>query len=91
MIYLTFSPRGACVDYQKNTFNSNSSLKGYIIPNNATALSENSKIEFDRDNIVLNSGLSSTISIISMLLLLFIFIPEEWFNIIGVISLTLYK
>ena len=38
------------------------------------------------ENITLNSGLSSTISVITLLLVLFIFIPGEWFNIVSILA-----
>lgn len=46
---------------------------------------------FKPENIVINSSLSSSISIITLLLLLFIYIPGEWFNIVSIISLILFK
>lgn len=41
---------------------------------------------FKPENITLNSALSSTISIITLLLLLFIYIPGEWFNIVSILT-----
>jgi hypothetical protein len=38
-----------------------------------------------------NSSLSSTISIITLLLLLFIYVPGEWFNIVNILTLILFK
>jgi hypothetical protein len=38
-----------------------------------------------------NSGLSTSISIITLLLMLFIYMPEEWFNIVSILTLILFK
>lgn len=76
-------------------------LKGYIskysdLHNNVkTPSMENkvssSKIEFGGENITVNSSLSSSISILTMLLILFMFMPNEWFDIVSIITLTLFK
>jgi NADH-ubiquinone oxidoreductase chain 2 len=70
--------------YQKN-YKINSSiteknLTGYIVPtslllNNKS--SEKKQIAFKPENITINSGLSGSISIITLLLMLFIYMPEE--------------
>ena len=80
----------------------NISLAAYIVNHDNTISNEkqdkidkaevNQKyISFNPSNITVNSALSSTISIITLLLSLFIFIPEEWFNIVSILTLTLYK
>jgi hypothetical protein len=38
-----------------------------------------------------NSSLSSTISIITLLLVLFIYVPGQWFNIVNILTLILFK
>ena len=83
-------------DYKKNSSIDNKELIGYvakrnIIDNNNLHYNESQVIRFKPENITLNSALASSISIITMLLLLFIYMPEEWFNVVGVLSLTLYK
>lgn len=47
----------------------------------------------EEDKIIfsINSGLSVTISVLTMLIILFIYIPGEWFNIISILSLTLFN
>jgi NADH-ubiquinone oxidoreductase chain 2 len=91
--------------FYKSDYNINSSINHITLPayisNNDDAVSnkKQSKIEekhierinFNSSNITINSGLSSTISIITLLLSLFIFVPEEWFNIVSILTLTLYK
>jgi NADH-ubiquinone oxidoreductase chain 2 len=41
--------------------------------------------------ITINSSLSTSISVLSLLLALFIFIPGEWFNIVSILSIILFK
>jgi NADH-ubiquinone oxidoreductase chain 2 len=48
-------------------------------------------IYFTSDNITINSSLSSSISILTLLLLSFIYIPGEWFNTVSIISLILLR
>lgn len=48
-------------------------------------------ISFTTQNITVNSSLSTTISTITLILLIFIYIPGEWFNTVSIISLILFK
>lgn len=72
-------------DYEKNPSTNNILLKGYVgghdgITTNQAEFNKQQKeklIDFKLDNITINSGLSTAISVITLLLLLFIFIPEE--------------
>ena len=43
------------------------------------------------NNITLSSSLSSIISILTLLLVSFIYVPEEWFNIVNILTLILSK
>lgn len=82
-------------NYKLNTLTSNINIVGYVIP--TTLFSKKNKdvneklINLKPENITVNSALSSTISIITLLLVLFIYIPEEWFNIVNILTLTLFK
>ena len=89
-------------DYNINSSMDNITLAAYIVNFNSTMSNEKQEkadkeeinkehIGFKPNNITINSALSSAISIITLLLSLFIFIPEEWFNIVSVLTLTLYK
>jgi NADH-ubiquinone oxidoreductase chain 2 len=70
--------------YQKN-YKINSSITeknliGYIVPTGLFFNNKNSEkilTTFKPDNITVNSGLSGSISIITLLLMLFIYMPEE--------------
>jgi NADH-ubiquinone oxidoreductase chain 2 len=42
-------------------------------------------------DITINSSLSTIISVLSLLLVLFIFTPGEWFNIVSILSIILFK
>lgn len=42
-------------------------------------------------NVTISSSLSSSISIITLLLLLFIYIPEQWFSIVSILTLMLFN
>lgn len=76
-------------NYRKNPSIERITLTGYIVSNNSLENQNASNQEFTTfkpENITLNSGLSGTISIITLLLILFIFIPGEWFNIVSILS-----
>ena len=85
-------------DYKKNPSIGDTPLKGYVMSHNEVigdAPQSNKQkansISFKLDDITINSGLSTAISVITLILLLFIFVPEEWFNIVSVLTMTLYK
>jgi NADH-ubiquinone oxidoreductase chain 2 len=67
-------------NYQKNASIDNITLTGHILPSgnykrNIDTLQSN--VKFKPENITINSAISSSISIITLLLVLFIFVPEE--------------
>lgn len=67
-------------DYKKNTTIDSRTLTGHILPNDfykkdIGALGNN--VKFKPENITLNSAISSSISVITLLIVLFIFVPEE--------------
>ena len=49
------------------------------------------KVSFNLENITINSSLSSIISILTLLLVLFIYVPAEWFSIVNILTLILFK
>jgi NADH-ubiquinone oxidoreductase chain 2 len=80
----------------KNSFVSNSHLVGYITPNGENNSSynvqkANQKVWFKPENITVNSSLSGSISIITLLLILFIYMPTQWFNLVNILTLILFK
>jgi len=67
-------------DYQKNTAVDNRTLTGHILPNDYSKKHTNASqndVKFKPENITINSAISSSISVITLLLVLFIFVPEE--------------
>lgn len=93
-------------DYRRNSSMNDITLTAYVVNHDNTMSSEKEKIidkkevnqkensnavSFKPENITINSALSGSISSITLLLSLFIFIPEEWFNIVSVLTLALYK
>jgi NADH-ubiquinone oxidoreductase chain 2 len=65
-------------DYKKNPSLHNISLVGYIIPNNyENQNSSKESVVFKPENITINSALSGIISVITLLLILFIYVPGE--------------
>ena len=81
----------------KRSLVNDSHLVGYILPNGEEkSLSPKiqeikRKIWFKPDNITVNSSLSGTISIITLLLILFIYMPTHWFNLVNILTLILFK
>jgi len=81
-------------DYKINPSVKNLNLVAYISPASFTSNDNTSnglRVEFNPSNITINSALSSTISVLTLLLILFIYIPGEWFNIVSILSLILFK
>ena len=68
-------------------------LFGYILPRgkeNANIAEISKKISFTPQNITLNSSLTNVISIITLLQILFIYTPDNWFNIVNILTLILF-
>lgn len=79
-------------NYKMNPSVKNLDLVGYIAPYNSAGYSEkNNVITFKTENITINSSLSTSISIITLILVLFIYVPAEWFNIVSILSVILFK
>jgi len=49
------------------------------------------KLRFNYDNIVLSSYLTISISILTLIILLFIFMPQEWLSMANVLALILFN
>ena len=81
-------------NYEINPSISSVGLVGYIIPYSSLNKNTNSNKEytsFEPKNISINSAVSSTISVITLLLILFIYMPEEWYNVIAILTLIQFK
>ena len=76
--------------YKINRAFNNLSLHGNIIKRqNNEDLTKN--LTFKLNNIVLSSSLTITISILSLIILLFIFIPHEWLSMANILALILFN
>ncbi len=49
------------------------------------------KLRFNTNNIVLSSSLSITISVLTLIILLFIFIPQEWLSMANILALIIFN
>ena len=86
-------------NYKKNPAINNLNLVAYITPyNNNEIESLRNKafirqkwVLFKTENIIISSSFSTTISIITLLLILFIYVPMEWFNTVTVLTLILFR
>jgi len=74
-------------DYKINPELINMSLHGNITKNNTPI----EKLTFKVDSIVLSSSLTITISILTLVILLFILIPQEWLNLANILALILFN
>lgn len=66
--------------FDKNEYNIKPSIVEYS--NNSTSL---------KNNITLSSYISITISVITLLITLFMFIPEEWLNMTNILTLIIFN
>ena len=84
-------------EFFKTSLLNDSHLVGYISTNgkeinsSSSVKQEKRKIWFKPENITVNSSLSGAISIITLLLILFIYIPAQWFNVVNILTLILFK
>ena len=74
-------------EYKLNPIFENISLHGSVLKK--TTLIE--KITFKVDNIVLSSPFSITISILTLIILLFIFTPQEWLSMANILALIMFN
>lgn len=75
--------------YVGSSYVNSSYLVGYLSFYNSSRKA--SKFIFSTENITINSSLSTTISVLTLLLLLFIYTPVEWFNVVNILTLVLFK
>lgn len=75
----------------KDEYKINPSLENLNLQASIQDSNKESKVNFKLENIVLSSALSNVISILTLILLLFIYIPNEWFSIANILTLILFK
>lgn len=54
-------------------------------------LKQDEKVKYDIGNIVLSSSLTTIISILTLIILLFIFIPHEWLTMANILALIIFN
>ena len=74
-------------DYKINPELININLHGNIIKNNILI----KKLTFKADNIILSSSLTITISVLTLIVLLFIFVPQEWLSMANILALIVFN
>ena len=74
-------------DYIINPVIENISLKANLVRN--TKIIEN--ININANNITLSSSLASVISVLTLIILFFIFIPQEWLSMANILALILFN
>jgi len=62
-------------------------LHGNIVKDNIII----QKVKFNTNNIILSSSLTITISILTFIILLFIFIPQEWLSMANILALIIFN
>ena len=70
----------------------NISIQGAIVKNNGIQnTSGEEKVTFNIQNVVLSSSLTLTISILTLITSLFIFVPQEWLSLANILALILFN
>jgi NADH-ubiquinone oxidoreductase chain 2 len=74
-------------EYKVNPEVTNMNLHGNIIKNNVLI----KRLTFNTNSIVLSSYLTITISVLTLIILLFILIPQEWLNMANILALIIFN
>lgn len=74
-------------EYKLNAIFENISLHGSVFAQDKTTLLE--KVTFKVDNIVLSSSLTITISLLTLIILLFILTPQQWLSMANILALVM--
>jgi NADH-ubiquinone oxidoreductase chain 2 len=77
-------------DYKINQDMVNLSLHANIQKVNSFK-ADSEKLTFKVDNIVLSSSLTLTISFLSLIIVIFMFIPEEWLSMANILALIIFN
>jgi NADH-ubiquinone oxidoreductase chain 2 len=81
--------------FEKNEYEINNKLTNldlfiHSTTDRALTIEKKEKMKFDYNNIVLSSSLTSNISIFTLIILLFIFIPNEIISLSSILSIVLF-
>jgi len=74
-------------EYKINPEIENMQIHGNILKNNILI----EKLTFKLDSIILSSSLTITISLLTLIILLFIFIPNEWLSLANILALMVFN
>lgn len=74
-------------DYKLNPVLTNKTFYGNIVKNTH----RKNKVEYNVNNIVLSSSLSITISVLTLVILLFMVNPQEWLSLANILALILFN
>jgi len=74
-------------DYKINPELLNINLHGNIIKNNVFI----QRLTFKTNNIILSSSLTITISVLTLVVLLFIFVPQVWLSMANILALIIFN
>ena len=74
-------------DYEINPELTNIKLDGNIMKNNILV----QNLSFNTNSIVLSSYLTITISILTLVILLFMFVPQEWLSLANILALIIFN
>lgn len=74
-------------DYEINPELTDIKLDGNILKNNVLV----KNLSFNTNSIILSSYLTITISILTLVILLFIFVPQEWLSLANILALIMFN
>lgn len=79
--------------FDKPEYKLNSDLNNLSLFGNISFIykEKNEKVRFGVENIVLSSSLTIIISILTLIILLFIFIPQEWLSMANILALIIFN
>ena len=78
-------------EYKLNPELENINIHGSIFSNNIFSLKKIKTLTFKSNSIILSSPLTITISVLTLTILFFIFIPQEWLDLANILALILFN
>ena len=74
-------------DYTVNPIVLNTGMHGSVSKNNVLS----KKLVFNHNDVILSSSLTITISILTLIILLFMLMPQEWLSMANILALTIFN
>ena len=78
-------------EYKLNPELENTNIHGSILSNNIFSLKKIKTLTFKSNSIILSSPLTITISVLTLIILFFIFMPQEWLDLANILALILFN